>query len=971
MRAIDGKRFCVLAALLACEALSAEPVLTARPTLPVGQVVEDAIAPGETPYYPLQLEAGTFVRVKSVARDVSVSLRLVGPNEKVLHVARHPASLRWVTDSAGRYRVEIVGSAGQRVELRYAVIAEEIRPAEPLDEKRLTAQRLHEEARAKMGGTAAEKREAIHTFERARALWHELAERADEALAVILMAGVEYSLGELERVSAHYDEARAIAHQASERAHEAVAIADKTRVLTDTGQVQEAIDGKLQALAIFRDIGDRQGENLMLTNLAANYGLLGDYERGIELLDPAIRFFREAGNGRLEAGARSSSATFLLVLGRLPQAQKSAQAAVALARKEGIVRIEAQGLETLSSVHFAMGKWQDAIKFARQASATWHKDGNRRREAGSQALLARALERSGQAAQARDLLEQSVLELRAFGHPSGESFALFELARAERALGEMAPAAKHIDAATAIDQASRRDLLRDDWRSSFGSTKRERDDFAVDLHMAMHRASPGRGLDAEALTWSERARARTLVELLSRAGVDPEQGADPELIKRRRDIEAELKTQAERQLRLMAGQHNREQLKATEADAERLTEQLREVQAKTWATAGKDFWKQSQTLTGAEIGTRLLDSDTTLLEYWLGSERSYAWVVTSSAVKSYELPPESKIETLARRAYGEMQSRRGGFDASRALAKMMLHSLARELQSRRLVIVADGALQYIPFGALPLPNGELVISKYAVVNLPSASALAIVRREREGRVPAPKLAAVLADPVYTKDDPRVTGVRLAAAPRPDLMRSVKESGLVELNRLPATQVEAEILRKLAGGEGFLEAVGFEANRDTVLGGALEDFRILHFATHGLVNSLHPELSGLVLSLVDSEGKSRDGFLQAHEIYGLKLRADLVVLSACRTALGKEIRGEGLMSLTRAFMAAGVPRVVASLWSVPDAATAELMRRFYSAVVTDGLAPAAALRKAQDALRKDKRWSIPYFWAGFTLQGEWN
>jgi CHAT domain-containing protein/tetratricopeptide (TPR) repeat protein len=949
--------------------LGAEPLLAARPPLPVGKVVEDAIAPGETPYYPLQLDAGTFLRIKTVARDVIVSLRLVGPDGKVLHLSRHPADLRWVSDSAGSYRIEAVGSAGQTVRLRYAIMVNEVRPTEPLDEKRLTAQRLHDEGTSKINGSEAQKREAIGTFERERALWQELGEGGDEASALIGMANVEYLLGELERASAHLDEARSIALQAGHREREATAIADQTRVLTATGHLQDSIDGKLRALEIYREIGDRRSENQLLSNLAANYVQLGDYERALDLLDPALRFFRETRSGRFESNALATSATCRMILGQLPQALESAQDALAVARRERIVHLEAQAFDALGGVHLKMGHLQEAIAVTRMAVSVWHQDGNRRSEARSRAVLGKMLERVGQAGQARDLLEQAVLELRAVGDRYSESFALVELARAERALGEMASAQKHIDAAIEMEQGRRRELLRDDWRTLFGS-KRNSDELAVDLRMAMQRASPGRGLDVEALTWSERARARTLVELLSRGGVDPGQGADPEFVKRRRDIESELKAQGERQLRLIAGQHTREQVRAGEAEAERLTEQLREAQARIWATAGINVWRQSQTVTGAEIGERLLDSETTLLEYWLGSEHSYAWVVTSSAVKSYELPPEGKIEKLARRAYGEMQSRRGGSDASRALARMVLQPMAKELGGRCLIIVADGALQYIPFGALPLPNGAPVISKYEVVNLPSASALAIVRREREGRAPAPKLAAVLADPAYTKDDPRVTGARAAMAPRAELVRSVKESGLVELNRLPATQVEAEILRKFAGDKEVLEAVGFEANRDTVLGGALGEYRILHFATHALVNSLHPELSGLVLSLVDSEGKPRDGFLQAHEIYGLKLRADLAVLSACRTALGKEIRGEGLMSLTRAFMAAGVPRVVASLWSVPDAATAELMTRFYRGVMTDGLAPAAALRKAQDSLRKDKRWLAPYFWAGFTLLGEW-
>lgn len=151
---------------------------------------------------------------------------------------------------------------------------------------------------------------------------------------------------------------------------------------------------------------------------------------------------------------------------------------------------------------------------------------------------------------------------------------------------------------------------------------------------------------------------------------------------------------------------------------------------------------------------------------------------------------------------------------------------------------------------------------------------------------------------------------------------------------------------------------------------LGQYRIIHFATHGLLNSQHPELSGVVLSLVDERGQPQDGFLRSHEVYNLKLNADLVVLSGCQTALGKNVKGEGLIGLTRGFMYAGAPRVVASLWRVPDKPTAELMKRFYKGMLAEGLRPAAALRAAQIEMWKEKRWSAPYYWAAFVFQGEW-
>ena len=202
------------------------------------------------------------------------------------------------------------------------------------------------------------------------------------------------------------------------------------------------------------------------------------------------------------------------------------------------------------------------------------------------------------------------------------------------------------------------------------------------------------------------------------------------------------------------------------------------------------------------------------------------------------------------------------------------------------------------------------------------------------------------------------------------MRSAGEVGVVNFPRLPFSRREADAIVAKAGQPRTLKALDFSASRETVFKSKLDQYRIIHFATHGLLNSQHPSLSGIVLSLYDEQGRPIDGFVRAHEIYNLKLNAELVVLSACRTALGSEIRGEGLVSLTRGFMYAGTPSVVASVWDVRDEATSELMSRFYERMFKGGKRPAAALREAQVSLWKEKRWAAPYYWAGFVLQGEW-
>ncbi|MGH9901738.1 MAG: CHAT domain-containing protein, partial [Pyrinomonadaceae bacterium] len=316
------------------------------------------------------------------------------------------------------------------------------------------------------------------------------------------------------------------------------------------------------------------------------------------------------------------------------------------------------------------------------------------------------------------------------------------------------------------------------------------------------------------------------------------------------------------------------------------------------------------------------------------------------------------------------------------------------------------ALQYVPFAALPLPtrNAEFglrserpisyqsairnpqsaipLIVNHEVVNLPSASVLAILRRDFAGRRPAEKSLAILADPVFSPEDPRLREARRGApaervAPAPALLsmsaalRSGSDVGVSSFTRLPFSRQEADDIAALVASEKKLRATDFAASRATAQSPELGRYRVLHFATHGLINSRHPELSGLVFSLVDETGRPQDGFLRLHEIYNLKLGADLVVLSACRTALGKEIRGEGLIGLTRGFMYAGSPRVVASLWRVNDRATAELMKRFYQGMLRENLRPAAALRAAQVSMSRDRRWAAPQYWAAFTIQGEWN
>jgi CHAT domain-containing protein len=309
---------------------------------------------------------------------------------------------------------------------------------------------------------------------------------------------------------------------------------------------------------------------------------------------------------------------------------------------------------------------------------------------------------------------------------------------------------------------------------------------------------------------------------------------------------------------------------------------------------------------------------------------------------------------------------------------MLLGPVAQKISGKRLVISGDGLLQYVPFAALinPAVPARPLSASHEIVRLPSASVLAAVRRETATRGRAPLAAAVFADPVYHSGDPRVRAKVGTSAPPADaeIARSAADLQITSFGlrvpRLFFTRSEAESIASLASPGSVRVKLDFDASRNSVLTPGLNRFRFVHFATHALVNNIHPELSGIVLSLVDRKGSYQDGFLRLHDIYNLDLASDLVVVSACESGLGKEVRGEGLVGFTRGFLYAGAPRVLVSLWRVNDRATAALMRHFYRGIFSARMRPAAALRAAQAAMRRDPRWRSPYYWAGFVLQGEW-
>jgi CHAT domain-containing protein/Tfp pilus assembly protein PilF len=853
-------------------------------------------------------------------------------------------------------------------------------------------------------------RKAIELYNQALPLWRASGNRVGEASALVGLGSIHRILGESQLALDYLHRGAQIAREVNDRRGEAYALLFLSRLHIELGEYEKALDFCGRALPLFRFLGDASGEATALNH----HGLINAYWGAKQ---KALDFYTQALSRFQAVGDRYNGAATLLNIGKLKEESGERQAALdyynqalTLFRDFKNPRGEALALNHLGSLYASLGDREKGLDCHRRALPLWQAVGDRGSEASTLANLSRIQ------------LNMS-LDMR----PD-----------VGRNPGILVEARHNIEAAIAITESLRVKIASQQLRASYFGATRQYHELYIDLLMRLHRLQPSEGHDVSALGASERARARGLLEMLTEARADISEGIDASLLDRERSLQKRINASAEYQYRLLSEKHTREQIEAVKRELDSLIDESRQVEAEIRKTSPRYAALNYPQPLGLPEIQRMLDSETLLLEYSLGEERSYLWAVTPTGIESFELPKRAEIEDLARQSYewlaagetgAQLRARLTRRDAktpewATALSRILLGPVAARLGNKRLVIVADGPLQYIPFAALPEPvtekqrdrgkerqrdrvrerhrasasefpsvspslrlsvSGTPLIANHEIVNLPSASSLAALRRELAGRAPAPEIVAVIADPVFEEADERIKknggnvatpNSQPAASPATEreVFRSALEVGATDaqqrLQRLIFSRREADEISGLAGAEGSFKALDFAANRATALGSNLSRYRIIHFATHSLLNSQHPELSGIVLSLVDEEGRPQDGFLRLHDIYNLKLSADLVVLSACKTALGKEIKGEGLVGLTRGFLYAGAPRVVASLWKVDDRATAELMRLFYQRMLRDGLRPAAALRRAQIDMWKLPRWAAPYYWAGFTLQGEW-
>jgi CHAT domain-containing protein len=816
---------------------------------------------------------------------------------------------------------------------------------------------------------------ALPLLERALGFWQRVGDPRGEARTCSNIGVVHYALGDLPAAIDWYNRALPLRRAAGDKSGEAGTLHNIGLVYNNLGEPQQALDQFARALEVVRGSGDRRAEMGILTTIGQANLTLGDPERAAGYFSQVLAGAR-AGNlddqvaQALEALGQTSAA-----LGRPEEALKKFQEALADYRRIQYQRGEAGVIERIARIYDRLGRTALALEHMQQSAAMFAT----LREPASHAQVLAAVgdlhARLGRHQPAREALSAALATARHINNPGIEIAALTALATLDRDAGDLAGARANLEAATIIVESRRAKLANDELRAGYLATQRRAFESHVDVLMRMHEQSPAESFAAGAFEISERARARALLDLLAEARVDVRDAVDPALKRREQEIDARASRFQRRLIRVKSSPSpDAAEIASLEQALTAVERERRDLESQIRAASPRYAQLRAPETMTADLVRSTLDQQTVLLEYLIGDEHSFLFVISADSVTALRLPGASaaaiaRLVADTRASVSQPGRARAAsyVSAARRLYQLLIEPAAPAIAGRRhLLIAPDRDLHYLPFEILlSAPPASSVadfaahpylIRRWAVSYTPSAT----VWRDltRLARRPKGDTAFVgFGDAVYLDDGRRVS----------DGARSLFDAnGRLTLSRLEGSRDEVTRLAKRFPADGARVYLGRDSREGNVKNNAIvQRAERLHFAVHGLIDERRPQYSGLVMSL-DGDPEE-DGLLQVHEIFNLKLNAGLVVLSACGSGLGRQITGEGVLGLSRAFLYAGASSLAVSLWQVADRSTADLMAAFYAGMTT--ASRAIALQRAKLQSLGSSHASHPYYWAPFILIGD--
>lgn len=763
------------------------------------------------------------------------------------------------------------------------------------------------------------------------------------------------------------------------------------------GEWQAAVTLFREAERIFPDKLDSYEKAILYDRFGVFYETYGD-------LIEAQKYYEKALNLFLELGNVFGSSELLTVLGQVSKQLGQQSLAISyfnqareIAEKSKDPVSLGMADENLGDVYFDQKLNKKALNYYKNALKNFEKVGMQHLIASVTEKLGKQAEYQGNAVQARRLY-QSALEMNKRIHSRvAQAQTLFSLAKLDNAQNQTAAALTNIEESLKLTEYLHNDIANSKLKRDYLSEAFARYELYVDLLMKMHQKSSNENYAIRGLQAAEQARSRSMIEILSLTQANFTKDAPPEIVQREKELHNLLNLKADKLTDALSSKAPQAAIRKLDGEINELELQLEEIKAVLKQSSPiYSTFRNSSPFDLDEFQKRVLDDNSLLLEFHFGEERSYLWLVDKLEVVSFVLPPREQInrglenlrELLVAREIKKEESiddyqkrireaeNRYSLEAQN-LSNVIFGQIADKIINKRLIVVPDGNMHYFPVSALPLPNaksGEPILLTNETIYESSAQMLSLITKTGDQVAQAKKNLLVFSDPVFSADDSRLS------AKSNEIENSSIESYLAGkfrfaesldmLPRLVASKEESDSVISIVGAEGADVFSGFSANREQLFNAKVSDYKIIHLAAHGLIDKDRPELSGIILSRYDEKGRKIDEFLRLRDIYALNFSADLVVLSACSTSVGKQVKGEGLMSLNNAFLQSGAKSVVSSFWKVDDYATVELMKNFYAALAGGTNTPSQALRQAQLKMMQNPRYKSPFYWAAFNLQGNY-
>ena len=666
---------------------------------------------------------------------------------------------------------------------------------------------------------------AVALQQEALGLWRELKDSRGAAQALVALGYYYANLADPKKSLDLFSEALNLSNTINDLHGQIQALIAISYLKVKVAESQDALDVLNKARPLAEHIGDS-------TSLATIAGRIGFIYFGLGETDKALAFATEGMKLYEQADQKWGAAEGKLVIGRIHHLRGDNQLALnylgealQLFRSLSLPRLEAQTLQEIGLVWESLDDHKKAIQSFKQALNLFRPNQDQQRRAYALNSLGRSYENVKDESAALKVFDEALTLARESSDQAAEILTLHNLAHLERTRNNLENARNWIEQAVSKTESLRAKVVNQDLRASYFATMRQSYELYIDVLLQLDRKQPLNNLSATAFAISERARARTLLESLQAGAANIREGVDQSLLEKERALNAELNLKADRQIRLIA---ERDLARASEVEKEinSLSKEYEVVQDQIRSQSPRyAALTLPQPLEVSDVQKRLIDNNTILLEYALGDDVSYLWLVTKSDVSTYQLPSRKKIEEAARRLYAQFvaiqptpgesveaaSARREKASESiqpetAALSDLLLSPLRGKLGTKRLIVISDGALQYIPFQALNDPDStipQLLLNNHEIVYEPSASTLAVLLNEATQRKAAPNSVAVLADPVFEVDDPRVKRASTESTPESEESQRVKQAlrdiGVsadgVEIPRLYASSKEAdEIVR---------------------------------------------------------------------------------------------------------------------------------------------------------------------------------